>query len=277
MKTSAAVAAATALTALTACSGSADPAGLDAGRRAELAARIAEARAVPPHREAALAAEYERATEEFVVTCMRESGHEYIVHLPATARTTLLPGNAVGGDPDEFARKYGYGISTFAAASPAEFEPPADPNDAVTAGLEPGARDAYRAALVTCRGRAATTVPRPATMVEVPLTDGTDVLADIDRRVHDHPAVVDATAAWSRCMAAAGVHHPDRESLRAELTRRTAALAGGSRTAAQEAELTELRRAEIAAAVADRACSPELDDATDLAYRDVLGRFVRDG
>jgi hypothetical protein len=183
--------------------------------------------------------------EERIVDCMRAEGFEYVAQDPSSDPTGMMAINAL--PPDEFAARYGYGISTIDMRAQADEARANDPNEAIIDGLSPAARRAHFAAL---NGAAAAAAkfgePPPAdadaaaqpgcrpeaeravygdSLEKRPLpADLEAVRGEIDAlrdQVQRDPRVESAAAAWGNCMADAGypeLVHPDDP--RTEIVRR---------------------------------------------------------
>jgi hypothetical protein len=83
--------------------------------------------------------EKQQQVQELVAACMMEAGFEYLPYVP----TAPEPEPVLEGDLD-WARTYGYGISTIDMAAP---DPSEDPNTAITAAMSESERAAYQQAL----------------------------------------------------------------------------------------------------------------------------------
>ena len=83
--------------------------------------------------------EKQQQVQELVAACMKEAGFEYLPYVP----TAPEPEPVLEGDLD-WARTYGYGISTIDMAAP---DPSDDPNTAITAAMSESERAAYQQAL----------------------------------------------------------------------------------------------------------------------------------
>jgi hypothetical protein len=81
----------------------------------------------------------QQQVQELIAACMKEAGFEYLPYVP----TAPEPQPVLEGDLD-WARTYGYGISTIDATAP---DPSDDPNTAITAAMSESERAAYQRAL----------------------------------------------------------------------------------------------------------------------------------
>ncbi len=86
-----------------------------------------------------------RDLEARIAACMRAEGFEYVPQDPSYDPTGMSEINAL--PPDEFAERYGYGISTIDLRAQSEQAQRDDPNDAIFDGLSQAARREYYAAL----------------------------------------------------------------------------------------------------------------------------------
>lgn len=180
-----------------------------------------------------------RQVEELVATCMEEAGFEYVPVDPFGGETKDDPfADAFALPPDEFAREYGYGMTTLMDPDGPD-EEVTDPNQEIRDGLSEGALEAYNQALwgdmvqVSGDGGAVAVKPVPGetgppeienqgchgeSRGEVYGDDGGMLMGpdmsefdglfeDLDalrQRIESDPRVVEATEAWAGCMAEAG-------------------------------------------------------------------------
>jgi len=187
-----------------------------------------------------------RHQEQLIADCMHTQGFEYIQRdynqaVDAKVKNT----EAFDLPPDQYAERWGYGISTI---DPSQFkaEVPDDPNSAIVEALSPEARTAYDIAMygvdlsrqggIVSLGQGGAAVARPmGSSLDSPVPDGcqTRALREVygedfegrekpasaefdalneemgalwDRVVND-PRVVAAKGGWADCMADAG--HPE--------------------------------------------------------------------
>ncbi|WP_053206372.1 hypothetical protein [Jiangella muralis] len=180
-----------------------------------------------------------RQVEELVATCMEEAGFEYIPVDPGSDEGSDDPfADAYALPPDEFARKYGYGMTTLMDTGTAPETEDADPNAAIRDGLSETALDAYNRALfgeaveMSGDGGAVAIAPGEEGELAAPedqgcygtasaevygddggLMGGMDMsefdglfedLEALRQRVASDPRMVEATEAWAACMAEAG-------------------------------------------------------------------------
>lgn len=91
-----------------------------------------------------------RQVEEEVAACMRAEGFEYVPVSPDDQDPEEEFDDSFSLDPDEFAKRYGYGISTLGPGDSADEED--DPNVKIRAALSPQAQKAYDEALYGADG-----------------------------------------------------------------------------------------------------------------------------
>jgi hypothetical protein len=187
-----------------------------------------------------------RRQEELVARCMQEQGFQYVQRDYSQAVDAKVKNvEAFDLPPDQYAERWGYGVSTI---DPSQFtaEAPDDPNSAIVEALSPEARSAYDTAMygvdlsreggIVSRGEGGTAVARPmGSSLDSPVPDGcqTRAMREVygedfegrkeggssefdalneemgalwDRVVND-PRVVAAKDGWADCMADAG--HPE--------------------------------------------------------------------
>lgn len=201
---------------------------------------------------------------EVIAECMHEAGFDYVEpYTPDGQRT-------VGQDlsDDEFAAQYGYGISTVVGADADIHRDTDDQSAAYTSEHEralygDGAADdesaAYDWSTQGCMGRAYHEVldgqdqvlAEPAYLqIEAALTAALD-------RADQGPEAADLREQWTVCMDGhvAGPTAEDPQGMAMIFQERRAVL--GSE--ADPAELADLQREEIAAAIADQSCRREID------------------
>lgn len=249
--------------------------------------------------EEAVRAEAQRV-EEAIAGCMRAQGFDYV---PYVDPGRFAPPPAVddlgeGLSPVDFAREYGYGRFTERAAEAdaafleqAAEAQVADPNAPILAALSPEDQEAYRRTLfgdqqfggdgTGCYGEAddAVTSAADAAGTELVVAAG----AELQERVYADPRMVEATAAWSACMAQRGQRFAAPEDIVAWLDGEGQAFAEqfqmedstGSQED-QDARQAELAESEIAIAVADAECQAEqnLDALFFEIYADLEDSFI---
>ncbi|MEV6284523.1 hypothetical protein [Kribbella sp. NPDC051770] len=247
----------------------------------------------------------QRKLEDSVAACMKTAGFEYVA-VPPESNPKSKFNDAFNLPPDKFAEQYGYGISTIDWGKPDGEAEDSDPNAKIRKALTPAAQKAYDKALngqlatsggtiqalpadgkrpdakdMGCRGKAAEEV----------FGSGEDKLADFSKfdslfkdlealrkRIDSDQRVVDATAAWTDCMADAGHAgfkkiEDARNQVQSKLNELTGTkdqpTKGGPAVAigipsldkVDAAKLADLRKFEIELAKADQGCKTKVYDA----------------
>ena len=224
----------------------------------------------------------QRQIEELVVACMQEAGFEYV---PPPEPVGSEFADAQSMDPDEFAKQYGYGISTMSLEHSVA-DQPLDPNQVIRDGLSAAAQEAYDKALsgvaigTDVEGGCENEAPRevrgaPNENASPDLSAFQGLFEDIGAlrtRISNDPRTVAAEDAWVECMAAAG--HPGFDVVAEAQTAvmdRWVALeedAAGSGSASDEAgpispgdideaDFQEMKEYERDVAVADHECQQD--------------------
>jgi hypothetical protein len=245
----------------------------------------------------------QRKVEDATAACMKAAGFEYVAVPPESQGKSKFD-EAFKLPPDKFAEQYGYGISTI-DWSKAGQDSDDNPNTKIRKALSPTAQKAYDKALngqfgsgpnvvaigpkddgnsssakpdTGCRGKAAEEVygKRDEKLADFKKFDS--LFKDIEalrKRIEDDQRVIDATSAWSDCLADAGhsgFTKPDeaREKISKKLDELTgnkgAPGKGGPAMAAgppsfdkvDAAKLADLRKEEIELAKADQACKTKV-------------------
>jgi hypothetical protein len=257
-----------------------------------------------------------RKSEEAIARCMAGQGFEYVPD-----PRTYTVGSAAGGatvvstndpafpnlPPDQFAARYGYGISTAPATS--STPGPGDRNERIVHDMSVAERVAYYHALYgrdvaldarghltgtitsdagSCDGRGAAARPgaraeltrqRKIERVRASYRSLLGRVRELQDRELADPRVAAATRTWSACLASAGFPGYDDVSAPAEKVRRRAlALLGPGfdTTGADPAALAALRREEVGLAVADHRCRQAWERTLQGVRRDLEARFVRE-
>jgi hypothetical protein len=240
----------------------------------------------------------QRKVEDATVTCMKAAGFEYVA-VPPEQNAKSKFSDAFNLPPDKFAEQYGYGISTIDWSKAGADD--SNPNTKIRNALSPAAQKAYDKALngpnatangaivieggkggpsssgqmdLGCRGKAVKQVYGDDADRSVDFKKFESLFKDIEalqKRIDSDQRVVDATTAWTDCMADAGhsgltkVDAP-REQIQQKLDALTGnkppAKDGPSKTVTgppsfdkvDAAKLAELRKSEIELAVADQKC-----------------------
>ena len=266
----------------------------------------------PTQAERDAAAEDFRRQEQSIADCMHAQGFEYIqgdYNEAVDAKVKNL--EAFDLPPDQYAERWGYGISTI---DPSQYtaESPDDPNSAIVEALSPEARAAYEKALYGieisreggnvsrkegpdgCQTRAMQEVygegfngrddPAPAEF------DGlNEEMGALWDRVVNDPRVIEAKKGWANCMADAG--HPeatDPDNAVQLVIQRFSTLYGvepgqfkevraGMKSAPQQpdaAALAEVQSYERGLAMADRRCKATYEDVVFTVQSEVENRFI---
>ncbi len=236
-----------------------------------------------------------REMEESIARCMGEQGFEYLPYTGAYVAVDLQESDPPPGSR-EFAEQHGYGF----AAAPEGMRPDVqaeNPNDAITAAMSEAELEAYTAALWGeqdadvegeptvggCFGAAREEVWD----VDDPVRAALEAeIARIDAEVAPtDPAVVEAAAAWSGCMADAGhpgyvdPSAPEQEAWDAWVAFNddvAADPAGGAEAAAGGGVVgqADLAAAEVALATADWDCRAAAG--YDAVWREVRDRLQQE-
>ncbi|MEV4267032.1 hypothetical protein [Kribbella sp. NPDC049584] len=247
----------------------------------------------------------QRKVEDATAACMKAAGFDYVA-VPPEQNAKSKFADAFNLPPDKFAQQYGYGISTIDWSKAGDDD--TNPNTKIRNALSPAAQKAYDKALngpnatgsgavviqggggpsdsgkqdLGCRGKAVEQVYGKGEDRAANFKKFDSLFKDIQalqKRIESDQRVVDATSAWSDCMADAGhsgftkVDDPRtkvQQKLDA-LTGNTPPPKGGpSKTITgppsfdkvDAAKLTDLRKFEIDLAVADQKCKAKgYDDA----------------
>ena len=245
----------------------------------------------------------QRKIEDATAKCMETAGFEYVA-VPPESNPKSKFNDAFNLPPDKFAEQYGYGISTIDWSKPGG-EDDNDPNTKIRKSLSPTAQKAYDKALngqlatangnavaipsdgkgtnnkvtdMGCRGKAVEDVygKRDDKMADFSKFDS--LFKDLEalrKRIEGDQRVVDATAAWSDCLADAGhsgfkkVEEP-REGISKKLDELTGnkpnkqgqmTVTGPPSFDKVDAQkLADLRKEEIELAKADQGCKAKVYD-----------------
>jgi hypothetical protein len=253
----------------------------------------------------------QRKIEESTAACMKAAGFDYAV-VPPEQQGKGKFDEAFKLPPDKFAEQYGYGISTIDWGKPDDAEKN-DPNAKIRKALSASAQKAYDKALngqfatsqgggviaiapsgggkgkpqdTGCRGKAAEEVYGKPDDKAADFSKFDSLFKDIEalrKRIEADQRVVDATSAWSDCLADAGhsgfkkVDDP-RSSISKKLDALTGADKNGGTGApgksdspmtvtgppsfdkVDAAKLADLRKEEIDLAKADQGCKKKVYD-----------------
>jgi hypothetical protein len=271
--------------------GPAAPARLSDAEKVSLARQFAAARMVTPVEQFELTARYDRERAEAVTRCMRLSRWPYVAYVPDAPQP---PGFGLG--PQEYARQYGFGISTTVDRL-GDVVPDDDPNVEIRNRLSEEELAGYRLAHRRCTGEANRAIPLPpGTMVTSKA--GTAALKEVQRQVDADPRITAATAEWSRCMVAAGFTADRPEGLRDGIRERLAPLsallespvaaesrpvtrdgttAGRALDDVHQRRLAQLQSYERGAATADWRCGATLRPLTEKIYAERVDQLLGAG
>jgi len=242
--------------------------------------------------------------EDATAACMQVLGFQYVPFIPDWDSTAFDAQSTM--DPGEFARQYGYGISTIDYPTKPNNT---DPNEATVTAMTPAERSAYYKALygaattVDDEGNPVRTKPAvdaaPAatsdfgcvaqastdvygSKEEVPESDNqfasleTSIGALYDSIERDQ-RVVDATTAWIGCMADAG--HPgytEKTDAPVDVGDKASTLRGDADDFSEvdQTALQELRAYEISVATADYTCGLAFDDVHHTVETELETTFI---
>ncbi|MFF0266003.1 hypothetical protein [Kribbella sp. NPDC004536] len=249
----------------------------------------------------------QRKVEDATAACMKAAGFEYVA-VPPEQNAKGKFSDAFNLPPDKFAQQYGYGISTIDWSKAGDDD--TNPNTKIRKALSPAAQKAYDKALngpnasgngailiqggsdggpnssgqqdLGCRGKAVKQVYGDDAGKNIDFKKFQSLFKDIEalqKRIDSDQRVVDATTAWTDCMADAGhagfkkVSDP-RDQIQQKLDALTGtqppAKGGPAKTLTgppsfdkvDAAKLSDLRKSEIELAVADQKCKAKgYDDA----------------
>lgn len=169
-----------------------------------------------------------RRVEELTAECMRDEGFEYVPQTLDDLEAGFVD-EAFSLEPEEFVKRYGYGISTVTFGG--EGDEYQDPNEEIRKSLSGSAREAYERALwgdvegfevsidaeaepedvvidpedMGCSGKAAAEVHGETGLTVFESNPGEDQLfrdiETLEDRFRRDPRIVAATADWAECMA----------------------------------------------------------------------------
>ncbi|GAB2559650.1 hypothetical protein [Kribbella endophytica] len=247
----------------------------------------------------------QRKMEDSIAACMKTAGFQYVAVPPESNEKSKF-NDAFNLPPDKFAEQYGYGISTIDWGKPAGDDEETDPNAKIRKALSPNAQKAYDKALngematsggmvkgvkpgerpsaqdMGCRGKAGEEVfGSDDKMADFSKFDS--LFKDLEalrKRVDSDQRVVDATSAWTDCMADAGHAGLKKiEDARNQVSTKLNELTGTkdqptkgdgpsvaigipSLDKVDAAKLADLRKFEIELAKADQGCKAKTYDAS---------------
>jgi hypothetical protein len=173
----------------------------------------------------------QRKVEDGTAACMKTAGFEYVA-VPPESNPKSKFNDAFDLPPDKFAEQYGYGISTIDWSKLGQEADTSNPNTAIRNKLSATAKKAYDKALNGqfatgggnvvampsdgknnakvdrgCRGKAAEEVYGKGEDKMADFSKYDSLFKDLEalrKRIEADQRVVDATAAWSDCLADAG-------------------------------------------------------------------------
>jgi hypothetical protein len=175
--------------------------------------------------------------ENVIRDCMKAQGFDYVPVDPVAQRAALF-GSSRLNDQD-FARQFGYGISTLWG----HFKATADPNQRLRLTMSPADRRAYDFAiggdnpggtfasavdtgdfskLGGCTKQATEKVFGGAQV----LSQLSSKLDQLEERISQDQRMVRATEKWSSCMSGAGYQYDEPEAIDTDLYKRTEAIVG---------------------------------------------------
>jgi hypothetical protein len=244
----------------------------------------------------------QRKVEDATAACMKAAGFDYVA-VPPEQNAKGKFDDAFNLPPDKFAQQYGYGISTIDWSKAGADD--SNPNTRIRNALSAAAKKAYDKALngpnatgngavviqggkdgtsgstdLGCRGKAVREVYGDRADKASAFKKFENLLRDIQalgKRIEADPRVVDATKAWSDCMADSGhagftkVEDP-QQKVQQKLDQLTGTPPptknGTAKTMTgppsfdkvDAAKLADLRKFEIALATADQKCKAKVYD-----------------
>ncbi|TDD62351.1 hypothetical protein E1263_04135 [Kribbella antibiotica] len=247
----------------------------------------------------------QRKVEESIVGCMKTAGFEYIA-VPPEQKQKGKFAEAFDLPKDKFAEQYGYGISTIDWSKANSEDDASNPNKKVRDALSKTAQTAYDDALngkgagsgtaiaigpngsgkpqdVGCRGKAFNEAYGDMSKNQDDFKKYDALFKDLEalnKRVNNDQRVVDATKAWSDCLADSGhTGFTKLEDARGSIQKKLDGLLGTkpeqpgkgdnanvtiggppSFDKVDAAKLGELRKAETELAVADQKCKAKAFD-----------------
>lgn len=202
--------------------------------------------------------ERQDALTDLVAQCMTDAGFEYVaVSMADRLGQAFLDAYTLA--PAEFARQYGYGVTTIEAN---DFD---DPNERLRDELAPAERAEYDRALWGepgsgggCYLRASAEVygdPADPEAGYAEFGDLSDRINELYQRIDDDPRLHEAHRRWAACLAGAG--HPGFTAppdARQSVFDRLPGPVAGAPAAADPEQLAEVRGYELALAPVDHEC-----------------------
>jgi hypothetical protein len=221
------------------------------------------------------------AVQQLIEQCMASKGLRYQAHV---ASLPMPPDPALS--PTDWARKWGFGISTGARSGNAEGEP--DPNQAYVATLSAENRSTYVAALVGesgassaygggCTGSANERVHGIADRKLAPLA--TD-MRRLQETARSDPRMSDAMSKWNECLAEKGLPAgpPSGAADRAiaQIQGALSSVETATGDPVDPARLEQVQELERTVATNLAVCVQALDDVSLAVRREIEGRFIQE-
>lgn len=209
------------------------------------------------------------AMEQLIAQCMAQRGYEYRP-VPPEQRLAGTFAEAYALPPEEFARQYGYGVTTLSEATGGE--QPADPNQQIRDALPAKQRAGYDQALwgagsgggsdaEGCQPRASAEVyGDPSGLDEgyAQFQDLLDQIGELYRQIEADPRLREGGDRWAECLADAGFGgFAGPNDARQSVFDRLREVQGAGRASPDPAELAAIRDYELALAPVDLACRRE--------------------
>jgi hypothetical protein len=206
------------------------------------------------------------AMEELIAGCMARQGFEYRP-VPPEDRLAGTFAEAYALAPAEFARQYGYGVTTLRGAIGEP--PPADPNQQIRDQLSPEALRGYERAMwgtgsgsgPGCQEQASTTVYGDQSELDQgfgQFQELLDRIGELYQQIEADPRLAAAATRWAECLAAAGYPGFSRpDDARESVFDRLSAVQGPGQPTPDPAELAAIGDYERALAPVDLACRQE--------------------
>jgi hypothetical protein len=240
------------------------------------------------------AAAYRQKYANNLAECMKKAGFDYRYWVPPDATSDSL-----GMSSEEFAGKYGFGVSTLIDWHPPGI-PLVNPNNAVVRKLTPRGRASYNTALETCRATALKILglPPAGTMKNVvPMSESAaDVVSGIALAAEKDARVATAKKTYLGCMAQKGYQLTSPDEVTASFVKRSepyvkafwervgqvvesgqnpdALKMADVLTPAQQGELAKLQQEEISTAVTGYPCLSALTKVVDAVHREYEQKYL---
>ena len=246
--------------------------------------------------------------EEFVSSCMKKAGFEYIPVDPSASMAAVT--GASGLSDTEYRKQFGYGISTVfekVVAAAQSVQSSVDPNASIRARLDQAGLSAYNAALTGgnldgsvfaavdaakvgdlsglggCIKEATGAVFGDSNVVAI-----LSKIEELDKRTEADPRLVTAKEQWSKCMKDSGFDYSDPNAVDGVFQDKLAAIVGAGAAKAlgeggkfnaaafspsnlppyDKAALAALQSEEIKTAQTDLACEDKFVSQVDAKVKD---------